>query len=54
MKLYHGSNILTDAVDLSLSKPDKDFDRAVYLSPDLDQAKGMAAIKAELVGDKLR
>lgn len=50
MKLYHGSNIRIDAIDLSLSKPNKDFGSAFYLSPDIEQAKEMAAFKAELLG----
>ena len=50
MKLHHGSNIRIDAIDLSLSKPNKDFGSAFYLSPDLEQAKEMAAFKAELLG----
>ena len=50
MKLYHGSNIRIDAIDLSASKPNKDFGSAFYLSPDLEQAKEMAAFKAELLG----
>ena len=50
MKLYHGSNTRIDAIDLSLSKPNKDFGSAFYLSPDLEQAKEMAAFKAELLG----
>ena len=32
MKLYHGSNILIDKIDLSKSKPNKDFGRGFYLS----------------------
>lgn len=51
MKLYHGSSTRIDAIDLSLSKPNKDFGSAFYLSPDLEQAKEMAAFKAELLGD---
>ena len=50
MKLYHGSNIQIDTIDLSKSKPNKDFGSAFYLSPDLEQAKEMAAFKAELLG----
>lgn len=50
MKLYHGSNIQIGVIDLSLSKPNKDFGRAFYLSPNLDQAKEMADFKAELLG----
>ena len=50
MKLYHGSNIQINAIDLSLSKPNKDFGRAFYLSPDVEQAEEMADFKAELLG----
>ncbi len=50
MKLYHGSNLQIDAIDLFMSKPNKDYGHAFYLSPDLEQAKEMAAFKAELLG----
>jgi len=50
MKLYHGSNIVIDYVDLSFSKPNKDFGRAFYLSPDAAQAMVMATFKAALLG----
>lgn len=50
MILFHGSNIQIDNIDLSLSKPNKDFGRAFYLSPDIDQAREMAAFKTELLG----
>lgn len=45
MKLYHGSNVAIEAIDLSLSKPYKDFGRAFYLSSDLQQANEMAQAK---------
>ena len=32
MKLYHGSYIKIDEIDLSKSKPYKDFGRAFYLT----------------------
>ena len=32
MKLYHGSNVCIDAIDLSKSRPFKDFGKAFYLS----------------------
>ena len=38
MKLYHGSNMTIDRIDLSKSRPFKDFGRAFYLSADLQQA----------------
>lgn len=38
MILYHGSNVAIDQVDLSKSRPFKDFGRAFYLSADEQQA----------------
>ena len=38
MKLYHGSFVEIDKVDLSKSRPYKDFGRAFYLSADEQQA----------------
>lgn len=38
MKLYHGSTIDIERIDLALSKPNKDFGRAFYLSTDRQQA----------------
>lgn len=45
MKLYHGSNIEIDRIDLSLSKPFKDFGRGFYLSDNEEQAWNMAHLK---------
>lgn len=42
MILYHGSNIEIEAIDLSKSKPYKDFGRGFYLSADKMQALRMA------------
>ncbi len=36
MKLYHCSNMDFDKIDLSKSKPNKDFGRAFYLSEHAD------------------
>lgn len=47
MKLYHGSTINIDCIDLDLSKPNKDFGRAFYLSDDKQQALEMAQFRAE-------
>ncbi|MBR5592625.1 MAG: DUF3990 domain-containing protein [Bacteroidaceae bacterium] len=47
MILYHGTNRLFDVVDLSKSKPNKDFGQGFYLSADYDQALAMAKIKVE-------
>lgn len=46
MILYHGSTIDIVQIDLSKSKPNKDFGRAFYLSVDREQAMEMALFKA--------
>ena len=38
MKLYHGSNVEIMRIDLSKSRPFKDFGKAFYLSADEQQA----------------
>lgn len=38
IKLYHGSNVAIEKIDLSKSRPFKDFGRAFYLSADEQQA----------------
>ena len=48
MKLYHGSNIAIDEIDLSKSKPFKDFGRFFYLSDIESQAQEMALFKVSL------
>lgn len=50
MRLYHGSNTEIDAIDLSKSKPGKDFGRGFYLSDTESQAMEMALFKAEQFG----
>lgn len=50
MILYHGTNIDFDEIDLSKSKPNKDFGQGFYLSADMRQAKEMAEARVELVG----
>ncbi len=35
IKLYHGSNVEIEQIDLSKSRPFKDFGRAFYLSVDV-------------------
>ena len=47
MILYHGTNMAFDAIDLTKSKPNKDFGRGFYLSADYDQALAMAKIKVD-------
>lgn len=48
MILYHGSTVDIRQIDMSLSRPNKDFGRAFYLSADYNQALEMAEFKAEL------
>jgi hypothetical protein len=47
MKLYHGSTIDITEIDLTKSKPNKDFGKAFYLSDDKQQALEMAQFRAE-------
>ena len=42
MKLYHGTNVEFEQIDLLKSKPNKDFGRGFYLSANYVQAKDMA------------
>jgi hypothetical protein len=42
VKLYHGSNVFIDAVDLKRCKPFKDFGRGFYLTSLPEQAVAMA------------
>lgn len=47
MKLYHGTCTDFERIDITQSKPNKDFGRGFYLSADYEQAKNMAQIKFE-------
>lgn len=47
MKLYHGSTVDIQQIELDKSKPNKDFGRAFYLSEDKQQALEMAQFRAE-------
>ena len=49
MKLYHGTNIAFDKIDLSLSKPCKDFGAGFYLSDNRQQAEELALARVELL-----
>lgn len=42
MRLYHGSNMAIDAIDLTKGRKGKDFGQGFYLSPDKKQADRMA------------
>jgi len=42
MKLYHGSNIRINVIDLAKGHKGKDFGQGFYLSDNLEQARLMA------------
>lgn len=50
MILYHGSNLVIDRIDLTKSKPNKDFGQGFYLSADEKQANEMASFKSMQLG----
>ncbi len=50
MKLYHGSNIRIEQIDLEKSKPNKDFGKGFYLSENETQAMEMASFKSMQLG----
>ncbi|PTL34328.1 hypothetical protein C7120_07285 [Prevotella sp. oral taxon 376] len=50
MKLYHGTNIDFDKIDLGKSRPNKDFGQGFYLSDSPRQAEALAAVRVELAG----
>lgn len=41
-RLYHGSNVTIEKIDLSRSKRGKDFGKGFYLNANIDQARAMA------------
>lgn len=47
MRLYHGTNMAFETIDLMKSRPNKDFGRGFYLSDNYEQAIDMAQIKVE-------
>lgn len=50
MILYHGSNVFIDNIDLTKSKPYKDFGMGFYLSDNFEQAHVMAQFKSMAFG----
>ena len=42
MKLFHGTNIDFDNIELKMSKPNKDFGQGFYLSDTRQQAEELA------------
>ncbi|MBP5482628.1 MAG: DUF3990 domain-containing protein [Paludibacteraceae bacterium] len=47
MILYHGTNVEFDRIDLTRSKPNKDFGQGFYLLDDINQAQEMAQTKVD-------
>ena len=47
LKLYHGSNVVIDKIDLCLSRKGKDFGGGFYLNPNESQAREMAVRTAQ-------
>lgn len=50
MRLYHGSNTVIEKIDLSRSKPHKDFGRGFYLTEDREQANVLARQRVMMSG----
>ena len=51
IRLYHGSNIAIEHIDLSRSKRGKDFGQGFYLNANLDQAMEMAVRTARVMNE---
>lgn len=47
MILYHGTNVEFEFIELSRSKPNKDFGRGFYMSDNYAQAMEMAKVKVQ-------
>ena len=50
MKLYHGSNIEIDSINLAMCRPYKDFGKGFYLTDIREQAERMAARVSKIYG----
>lgn len=50
IKLYHGSNVYIEEIDLSLCNPYKDFGKAFYLTADIAQAMDVANARVDIFG----
>ena len=51
IRLYHGSNVTIEQIDLSHSKRGKDFGQGFYLNANPDQAMEMAARTTRFLND---
>ena len=52
MRLYHGSNIVIDSINLAMCRPYKDFGQVFYLTDIEKQAEKMAIRVARIYGEK--
>ena len=50
MRLYHGSNIAIDSINLAMCRPYKDFGKGFYLTDIKEQAKKMAVRVSKIYG----
>ena len=50
MRLYHGSNVIIDEINLEKCNLYKDFGRAFYLTEDVEQARSVARARVALLG----
>ena len=50
MKLYHGSNIVIDSINLAMCRPYKDFGKGFYLTDIEEQAEKMAIRVSRIYG----
>ena len=50
MRLYHGSNIVIDSINLAMCRPYKDFGKGFYLTDIKEQAENMAVRVSKIYG----
>ena len=50
MRLYHGSNVVIESINLAMCRPYKDFGKGFYLTDIEEQAKQMAKRVSRIYG----
>jgi ABC-type proline/glycine betaine transport system substrate-binding protein len=50
MRLYHGSNVVIESINLAMCRPYKDFGKGFYLTDIEEQAKQMANRVSRIYG----
>ena len=50
MRLYHGSNVVIESINLAMCRPYKDFGKGFYLTDMEEQAKQMAKRVSRIYG----